>query len=164
MCKESKEHCLPADVVQKALFHFLKIIPLLYLWGLLLLFLQNKGTVPAIEIQPLVLIITETSSPWLLALFGILAVVIAPVTEELLFRGALYRFLKGRLTPRSALVVSALVFSAFHIPTLTYAVPLFLLGLALGHSYETTGNLHVPILFHAIFNLNTFIIILLQRL
>ena len=152
-----------AKAFKSALVHFLRLIPLLYLWGLCLSVLEKQGVLPPVEMQPMVQIILEAPSPWLLIVFGILAVFIAPVSEELLFRGALYPFLKARLSPKVALGLSALIFAAFHFPTLAYALPLFLLGLALGHSYESTNDLRVPILFHAVFNLNTLIIILLQR-
>ena len=70
-----------------------------------------------------------------LVLFAVLVVTVAPVAEELLFRGALLRALQRRMSPAWAAFVSALAFAAVHplsSPTIgsVIAVPaLFALGL-----------------------------------
>jgi len=84
------------------------------------------------------------------AVFGI-AVVAAPVTEELIFRGCLYGILRksgGRVT---AIVVSSVLFALIHghLPSLPGLVVLAV-GLAL--VYERCGSLWAPISMHAAFN------------
>lgn len=79
------------------------------------------------------------------------AVVVAPLVEELIFRGFLYPVLKRFSDRFFAAVVSALIFSVVHgnIPGL---FPLFMLGLALVLVYELSGCLWVPVALHAVFN------------
>lgn len=146
-------------ILGRALYGFLLSLPFVYCWGLLMIYLQQIGF--SIEKQSLVGIIAETRSPILLILLVFVTVVIAPISEELLFRGAIYRFIKGQVHPRLALMLSALIFSLMHFNTMAY-VPLFILGLLLARSYEVSGNIAVPIVFHALFNANTLILIALQ--
>lgn len=149
----------------KALYYLLLTLPFLAAWGLITSYFQRVGQQPTVlDPQPLVRIVAETQSLLAFLLLALLAIGIAPISEELIFRGTLYRFLKGRVRPTTALILSAIVFAGFHLPTLVYAIPLFILGLLLGYSYERTGNLTVPILFHALFNANTVIAIVLIRL
>ena len=102
----------------------------------------------------------EADNLTMLLMMIVATVLVAPVTEELLFRGCFYRFLKAKIPLIFALALSGLVFSLLHYNVLG-VVPLFVLGMALAYTYEKTGNLKVPILLHAIWNANTVIIILL---
>jgi membrane protease YdiL (CAAX protease family) len=81
-----------------------------------------------------------------------LAVIVAPLTEELFFRGILYRTLKSLLGAGPAILVTSLAFGLAHLNLLAFG-PLFALSVFLIISYEKTGNLAVPILYHAMFNL-----------
>lgn len=80
------------------------------------------------------------------------ALVVAPLTEELFFRGILYRTLKSLLDAGPAMLVTSLAFAFAHLNLLAFA-PLFALSFFLILSYERTGHLAVPILYHACFNL-----------
>jgi membrane protease YdiL (CAAX protease family) len=79
------------------------------------------------------------------------AVLIAPVAEEILFRGVLYAGIKQFGFPRFALWSTALVFAAIHM-TAAIFLPLVALGLALAWLYDRTDNLLAPIAAHAFFN------------
>jgi membrane protease YdiL (CAAX protease family) len=89
--------------------------------------------------------------------FALGVLVIAPVGEELLFRGALLRSLLRRTAPAAAVWISALVFALVHVlldPGAGFAVPaLLLLGLVSGYRALRTGSLSESILLHAGFNL-----------
>ncbi len=104
-----------------------------------------------------------------LVVFAIVVVTVAPVAEELLFRGALLRVLMRRMTPPWAAFVSALAFAAVHplsSPTIgsVIAVPaLFALGLVSAAVAIRTGNLSASILLHAGFNLLTAVSVLVAR-
>jgi CAAX protease family protein len=104
-----------------------------------------------------------------LVLFAVLVVTVAPVAEELLFRGALLRVLMRRMTPAWAVFVSALAFAAVHplsSPTIgsVIAVPgLFALGLVSAAVAIRTGNLSASILLHSGFNLLTAISVIAAR-
>lgn len=91
------------------------------------------------------------------ALFVLAVLVVAPVGEELLFRGLLLRALVRRTSPPVAIGVAALAFALVHValdPGAGFAVPaLLLLGLLSGYRAWRTGNLSQSILLHAGFNL-----------
>lgn len=91
------------------------------------------------------------------------AVIIAPLWEEVVFRGVLYPFVKKRLGRWPALVSTGFLFGTIHghLPSL---LPLAFLGVILGLSYERSGSLWTPILLHAWFNLGTSINLLFLRL
>ncbi len=91
------------------------------------------------------------------------AVIIAPLWEEVVFRGVLYPFCKAHLGRWPALITTGLLFGAIHghLPSF---LPLALLGVVLGLAYERTGSLWSPILLHTFFNLGTSINLLLLRL
>ena len=115
----------------------------------------------ALKPQEMVAILLETHSlPLLLGLF-VLLVILAPVAEELIFRGCLYRFLKGTLPVSAAVLISSLLFGAIHLHLAGLPV-LVAFGALLCLVYERTGSLKTPILLHAFFNLNTFVITALQ--
>ena len=91
------------------------------------------------------------------------ATVVAPLAEELMFRGHLQTLLRRALARPStggrgvsplgtwgAIVVASAMFAAVH-PTWTWP-PIFVLSLCLGWLYERTGNLWAPIALHAAFN------------
>lgn len=93
-----------------------------------------------------------------LLFLGIGVVVVAPVVEELVFRGLLLRSLLRRMSPGWAVAVSAAVFGLVHLadPGAAVVVPgLVALGLLTGVEATRTGSLSRPILLHAGFNLLT---------
>ena len=79
------------------------------------------------------------------------AVVIAPVGEEMLFRGILYPAIKQFGFPRAAVLSSSFLFAAIHF-NLPAFLPLMLLGIVLVILYEQTNNLLSCIFAHGLFN------------
>ncbi len=81
----------------------------------------------------------------------VLAAGVAPVVEEIIFRGVLYGWLRRFLGPAVAIVLSALVFGAVHgIPQLVPA--LAVQGAVLALVYERTRSLWPSIVLHGVFN------------
>lgn len=88
------------------------------------------------------------------------AVLLAPVVEEFLFRGLLqqslfYHF--GSIIP--AMVIPTIIFALFHVGYLFYfpaLLELLALGILLAWLMTKTGNILIPILTHALFNLSAF--------
>lgn len=76
---------------------------------------------------------------------------LAPLAEEILFRGMIYPLLRKRFAPRAAIVTSAGLFSVAHlIPML---VPgLFAIGLFLAYLRERSGSIWPGVLLHALHN------------
>ena len=73
---------------------------------------------------------------------------VAALSEELFFRGLLQQmFIKNRLNPHLAIIITAILFSAFHLQFFGFLPRLFL-GIVLGYLYYITQNLWVPIAAH----------------
>lgn len=89
----------------------------------------------------------ENSPIWIII---IVAVILGPIVEELIFRKLMMDKL-GIYGDRMAIVVSAVAFGVFHgnFYQLFYAT---LLGLVLGYIYAKTSNILYPILLHMIMN------------
>jgi len=82
------------------------------------------------------------------------AVVLAPLAEEVIFRGLLQSMFRRYLRrPWGAIVVTSILFSAMHFTDIKSLPALFALSLALGYNYERTGRLYSPIMIHMLFNL-----------
>lgn len=96
--------------------------------------------------------ITDSAALPLQILIVVLAVVIAPVVEEMLFRGMIQTTLRSYVgRPWPAIIVTAAMFASVH-PNHTHWPALFALAMGLGYSYEKSGSLFRPIFMHALFN------------
>lgn len=107
-----------------------------------------------IEIQQAVKIYQEADELMIRGLLAFSVVIVAPLVEEIVFRGYIYKVTK-RFTARTlSTIVSAVLFSVIHnfIPGL---LPLAFLAILLTISYEMTGSLWAPISIHALFNAST---------
>ena len=81
----------------------------------------------------------------------VVAVVLAPLTEEIVFRGILLSSLDRRWGATAAIVGSSALFAAMHVSP--YAIPpIFVLSLVLGWLFVRTRSLTVCIVAHAAFN------------
>jgi membrane protease YdiL (CAAX protease family) len=80
-----------------------------------------------------------------------LALFLAPVVEEIFFRGMLYPAIKQAGFPRLAIWGVSLLFALVHFNLVSF-VPLFVLAILLTALYEYTDNLLAPISAHALFN------------
>ena len=85
----------------------------------------------------------------------ILAVVVAPITEEIVFRGLILRGLLGRWQPRIAITVSAVLFALMHFNPAQVPIAVGL-GLVLGWVYVRTRSLGLCILGHALNNASSY--------
>jgi hypothetical protein len=88
----------------------------------------------------------------------VLAGVVAPLTEEILFRGVLMRGLTDRLSIPTAIVGQGVVFGAAHVlwdggwGNVGLVIPLALAGVVLGLFARWTGRLGTSITAHCLFN------------
>jgi len=114
------------------------------------------------EAQDTVKLLKESKDPIILGLMALIAVVVAPLCEEIIFRGYLYPVAKRFAGTWPAAIFSALVFGAAH-GNLTALLPLFLLALLLVWLYEKTGSLWSTIAVHFCFNGATVLIQLIVR-
>ncbi|MAT45661.1 MAG: hypothetical protein CL609_25295 [Anaerolineaceae bacterium] len=77
--------------------------------------------------------------------------VIIPIGEELFFRGFLHNWLRNRLAMWPAILISAFIFSAFHLIPLQ-ALLVFPMGVMTAWLYEKSHSLTAPIVLHIINN------------
>ncbi|MBO6113564.1 MAG: CPBP family intramembrane metalloprotease [Lachnospiraceae bacterium] len=92
--------------------------------------------------------VTGVSSSWLMFLAVFL---LAPIAEELLFRGLILIYAKKCMPAMLAIVIQALIFGIYHGNLIqgTYA---FILGILLGFIAHKTNNLLTVIVFHMALN------------
>jgi len=81
----------------------------------------------------------------------VLAVSLAPLAEEFIFRFFLYGVAKRYVGRVAGVVLSALLFAAVHGHLPSFA-PLFVLGTCFAIAYEWSGSILVPMTMHALFN------------
>ena len=115
-------------------------------------------------------IIADAQSLPLVTGLVLATVLLAPVTEELLFRGVLLTALEPR-GRRFAVVMTALVFSAVHVlgldvdrlwqSAVVVLPPLFILGVLLAWLTQRSGRLGPAILLHSGWNLLAAVVLLL---
>ena len=92
-------------------------------------------------------------------------IILAPLAEELFFRGVVQDFLKKRLSGALfmisfANIAASVIFAAAHVPFwgFPHAVLVFIPSLAFGFMYDRTGTLVYPVILHTIYNFNIFIV------
>ncbi|MFP4471716.1 MAG: CPBP family intramembrane glutamic endopeptidase [Bacteroidales bacterium] len=105
----------------------------------------------------------NTGSPMGL-LFNLFMVgVLAAVGEELLFRSVLIRLFRGWFgNVHMAVIVSSLLFSAFHLQFYGF-LPRFMLGLVFGYLFVWSGSVWLPILAHFVNNASAVIVYFLAN-
>ena len=140
----------------KALSGWLMITPLVLLtsWLMNLLVGDQGGSNPLLEL------VLQSREPFSLILLLVTTVVLAPLFEELVFRGALLPVLVKDLGRGWGVMVSALVFALAHL-SVGELPPLIVLGLGLSLLRLSTGRLFPCVLMHSLWNGVTFINLLL---
>lgn len=77
--------------------------------------------------------------------------VIAPILEELFFRGFMYRVFVKTWPKWLGSILTALLFGLIHFQLQTI-IPLFILGLILNYAYEKTDSVWTCVAFHSLNN------------
>ena len=129
------------------------VLPLIiYLDALVQMALQwlNKAPQP----HDLLEILKSHPARWLKAADIFSAVALAPLAEEMFFRGLVQTALRHLLNrPWPAVILTAAFFALVHR---WWTWPqIFFLGICLGYVYERSGNLWMSVAMHAAFNLTS---------
>lgn len=125
---------------------------ILALWGVLTLGRLVNGDFDIQRHQSLTLL-AENGNSFLAIVTIFFAVLIAPVFEELLFRGFLQSgFRSAGANGWTAIIVTSIFFAFIHFPNYTHMPSLFFLSCGMGYAYERGGSLFRPILMHVLFN------------
>jgi uncharacterized protein len=138
-----------ADVGVGVGFGFLGYLAAAIIGGVLIEIVQSVVN-HAVE-QPEQIPIDGPISTPLLALIGVSVVIIAPIAEEMLFRGIIFKGLRNWAKPGAAFLLSALFFAVAHLYPLIIP-PIFVLGILLAMLVERRGSLVASIAAHITFN------------
>jgi membrane protease YdiL (CAAX protease family) len=132
------------------LLMFLVVVPMMILSGIAIQLSRVLfGDVPNTQEQVLGGDASLTSTDYLLLL--LVGVLVAPIVEEFLFRGLIYRYFRGKRSVTYAVLLSAVIFAAAHfIPTLIPA--LFVLGIALALVAQRYDSIYPAMMLHALNN------------
>jgi membrane protease YdiL (CAAX protease family) len=137
---------------------YLRAFPLVTLAALVMSQVRESWGLPG-QKHALILTLAE-SDLFVRALAAALAVAVAAVVEELLFRRLLYAALRRRMGFWRAAVVSSALFAAVHM-NVWEMLPLFILGMMLALVYERRRSLCAPVVLHAVNNGFSIAVILL---
>lgn len=91
---------------------------------------------------------SELSSPWWFLLAG---VVVAPIVEEVFFRGFVYAGLRNRFQWKTAAAISSGLFALTHLQ-FTALIPIFILGYIFAILYRQSNSIVPAILMHILTN------------
>ncbi len=122
------------------------------LWGVVLI------TATSLVLEPLLNLFPEHYLEKLDGLIGsggwaiAMTVVAAPILEEIFFRGLLLERLSRRWSATAAVMASAALFGAAHVPILPQMVNAFVIAVFMGYLYLVTRSLVPVIIIHAINN------------
>ena len=101
--------------------------------------------------NPLLQIILESRDNVALSIFFLTAGIMAPVFEEIFFRGFLLPSLTRYMSVWSAIIISSFLFAIVHF-NLSEVLRLTALGIVLGIVYTRSRNLLAPMLLHNLWN------------
>jgi len=140
----------------KSISGWLMIMPLVLLTG----WLMNEILGDQGGSNPLLELVLGSDEFIPLSLLLITTVVLAPVFEELVFRGILLPVLVSKVGKIGGVLFSALIFALAHL-SVGELPPLFVLGIGLGLMRLSSGRLFPCALMHSLWNGVTFISLLL---
>lgn len=109
-------------------------------------------------------IVTGERGPWLIVTLALVAVV-APIVEEVAYRGLLQDALaRLQLGPWLSITITSVFFALMHASNSEphAVVTVFVLSLGFGWVYEKTGRLTAPIVMHILFNMANLGLAMLQ--
>ncbi|MCD6450730.1 MAG: CPBP family intramembrane metalloprotease [Thermotogaceae bacterium] len=135
-------HSFKTSVIRSLLY-----LPILFLVLLLVGMLFPFTSLPA----------QESSENVSTVLLFLVTVVISPFVEELMFRGYIQEYIRGKFKKETTIIVSALIFSLYHP---FYIFPyIFVFGVFQSTIREMNGALYPNVIVHTANNLITFVII-----
>ena len=125
-------------------------------YGALLILFGADSAVPEQDIEDLF------DSRAVLPMVGLATVIMAPLAEELFFRGFVFAGLIRPLGLWGAMVASGFLFGAFHVTsvdTLGLVLPFGVIGMLFAWLYHRTGSLWSSIGAHFVFNAVSFAVL-----
>ena len=111
---------------------------------------------------PLLDVVTGTNDPLLFIFEMFSAIIIAPISEELFFRGVLFNRLKIRKGFVFGLVVSSVIFGLCHFnypDHISHIIYTCIMGMTLCILYSRTDNLLLNMVVHSAYNLLSYLLV-----
>lgn len=138
--------------IPRALLALLCVLPFITLIQLVMGKIYGPETAP----QEILQFLINSRDLWEKLLLIFMAVVMAPLAEETIFRGYIFGATRQYLGRWPAILINSAIFALIHghVPAL---LGLFVLAVFLSLVYERTGSLWAPIMLHAAFNSITII-------
>lgn len=131
-----------------------------YLFMIAVSFINNLIFEGEIYMQDISQLILNENRP--LAIIGLCfcVIVLAPIGEEIFFRGLLFKALNNKFGAGAAIIFSGLLFAALHLSIYAF-LPLVATGIALAYIFYKSESLWVSITAHATINsISTFFLII----
>lgn len=146
--------------VWAALYTWIMAFPLVLFLNHILEYIISKFfQIPKLPEQIAVKFLKSTFSHPLYFILAMTSIVIlAPIIEELLFRGFLQTYIRQHLGRVQAIIITSVCFAFFHyaagqgLGNISIILSLFVLSLFIGFIYEKQGSLIAPMVLHAAFN------------
>lgn len=107
------------------------------------------------------LLTIKSKGPIAYVIIGLHLVVIAPLSEELLFRGYIQGIFQRNMRPAIAVILASLIFGIAHVNPLVIPAAT-VTGLFFGYIFMRTNNLVIPVAGHALFNAFSFTMLTLS--
>ena len=146
------------DAISQGFRGWLMTIPFVLLVSLIMnLFIDNQnGSNPLLEI------VLNNNNYFSFILLFITTTFLAPLFEELIFRGVLLPILSREFGIILGIAVSAFIFALAHL-SISEIPPLFILGIGLGITRLISGRLVSSVIMHSLWNGLTFLNLFLLR-
>ncbi len=140
--------------VAAGVYGWLAMHLLLFVSGIIVVFVRIAfGSGESEETSGFGMFEAPEGNTWMLFLVGIVgAVVWAPVVEESILRGALYRHLAGRMKYVAAVIISAVIFGIIHPYSTSGLFTVAVSGVGFALLREWRGSLIAPMVAHALHN------------
>jgi membrane protease YdiL (CAAX protease family) len=143
-----------SNVALASLFVF---VPVFILMDEIDRLIQTAFPMPEAWLESL-LELMQFNTPWQTAALVIAALFVAPIGEEMLFRGLVQRSLEHFREPAIAIVLTAVLFALVHFNPWT-AIQVMLLGLVFGYMTWKSGSILPSIIAHSLNNLASLLLI-----
>jgi membrane protease YdiL (CAAX protease family) len=140
----------PFRCLKPAVLFYLAVMPFLFFSSLVYQGVLSLNGIPP-SLQDIAMLLSADQPLWMRLYMIFLAVAVAPVFEECLFRGILLPLFSRRLGMGAGIFMTSLLFASihFHLPSL---IPLMVVAAGFSLAYVYSGSLWVPILMHGMFN------------
>lgn len=93
--------------------------------------------------------LAQSQQPWAMAMMAVFAIFVAPICEEIFFRGFLQNAFSARMPTALATLLQVTIFGAAHSFGLVHSIGAALIGLVLTAVYRWRKTLVTPMLVHS---------------